>query len=219
MQRRYGYSEKNKRAFGETKLGRSKRVNTIAGLTTKGIVARYSFVGTLTGKLFFKYVKDYLLPVLTSESVVVLDNAKAHYNKEALKLIKSKGAKIIFLPPYSPDLNPIEKFWAKFKNYLRIFSAQTIDELFIHINNFFDTFKFESGLNYFLSCGYWCILLFWHLLYYGKMQFFLDKTLNFFTTKKINDKILFFRWFMLLNHNVEINKEIYHKGIFFCVFL
>jgi len=165
MQRRYGYSEKNQRAFGETKLGRSKRVNTIAGLTTKGIVARYSFVGTLTGKLFFKYVKDYLLPVLTSESVVVLDNAKAHYNKEALKLIKSKGAKIIFLPPYSPDLNPIEKFWAKFKNYLRIFSAQTIDELFIHINNFFDTFKFESGLNYFLSCGYWCILLFWHLLY------------------------------------------------------
>jgi len=82
MQRKYGYAQKNKRVYDKIKLGKSKRVNTIAGLTTKGIVARYSFVGTLTGKIFLKYVKEYLLPVLTSKSVVILDNAKAHYNKK-----------------------------------------------------------------------------------------------------------------------------------------
>ena len=154
MKRKYGYAEKNKRAYGSTKIRKSKRVNTIAGLTTKGIVARYSFIGTLTGQKFLKYVREYLLPVLTSKSVVVLDNAKAHYNKEALKLIKSTDAKVIFLPPYSPELNPIENYWAKLKNYLRTFSAKSVEELFVHINNFFDTFKFESCRNYFVSCGY-----------------------------------------------------------------
>ena len=95
---------------------------------------------------------------LTDKSVVVLDNARAHYQEEALDLIEEKGASVLFLPPYSPDLNPIEMFWAKFTTYLKKKKAKTIETLYEVIADFFETENNEKLTKYILHCGAYRVL-------------------------------------------------------------
>ena len=152
--RRYGRSKRGEKVFYPNQIGRSKRVNTIAALTTEGIKASFAFEGTLNAYLFYNYVKIFLLPELTPESVVILDNATAHDDDEALELIETTGAKILFLPPYSPELNPIEMYWAKFKAYLKKEEARTIKSLYEKISIFIGSTGKENMTNYIKHCGY-----------------------------------------------------------------
>ena len=117
----YGWSEKGKRSYAE-KLGfASDRRNIIAGYNyaTKDIIAPFEYKGYTDKLLFVSWFKNVLCPNLTPGQVVILDNASFHKVDELYNIIEECGCKLIYLPPYSPDLNPIENFWANFKRNLR----------------------------------------------------------------------------------------------------
>ncbi len=92
--------------------------------------------------------------MLRASDIVVLDNLSAHQDKEALELIAAAGAEIWFLPPYSPDFNPIEKMWSKIKEFLRAAKARTQEALFNAIATALDTITANDAIGWFQSCGY-----------------------------------------------------------------
>lgn len=129
-------------------------MNTIAALTNSGIKAPFIFEGTLNGNLFEYYAEEFLSKILNQNTVLVLDNAATHKHKKALEILKKTGTKILFLPPYSPDLNPIEKYWATLKSFLKSKIIDTVDELFLQIANFVNHDFNTSFDHYIKSCGY-----------------------------------------------------------------
>ncbi len=107
-----------------------------------------------SAEVFREYVRQVLVPTLRPGDLVVLDNLSAHKDHEAIHLIESAGAAVRFLPPYSPDLNPIEKMWSKVKEFLRVAKARTFDALLDAIANAFKTITTQDAQGWFESCGY-----------------------------------------------------------------
>lgn len=128
-QRRYGYSIRGKPAKNQTLLVRGERVSAIACMSSAGLLDVQTFQGTATGEVFYNFVQTHLLPHLmpyngiNPHSVVVLDNCSIHHIAEVERSISEIGALALFLPPYSPDLNPIEELFSKVKTTLK--SAET----------------------------------------------------------------------------------------------
>ena len=117
----YGWSKKGTRSYAE-KLGfASNRKNIVAGYNcaTKDIIAPFEYKGYTDKSLFIAWFENMLCPNLSPGQVVILDNASFHKDDELFNIIEEHGCQLIYLPPYSPDLNPIEKFWANFKRNLR----------------------------------------------------------------------------------------------------
>lgn len=110
--------------------------------------------GGTSGKVFREYVRHILVPSLRPGDIVVADNLGAHKNQEARKLIEAAGAAIVFLPPYSPDFNPIEKMWSKIKHSLRSSVARTYGSLLQAMKRAFDSVTSDDAHGWFLSCGY-----------------------------------------------------------------
>ena len=110
-QRRYGYSTRGKPATSHTLLVRGERVSAIACMSLAGLLDVYTFQGTATGEVFYNFVHTHLLPYngINPHSVVILDNCSIHHISQVKRSISNVGALAIFLPPYSPDLNPIEE--------------------------------------------------------------------------------------------------------------
>ena len=123
--RRYGYALKGKRAISERLLVKGKRYSTIAGMSMDGILDVHITTGSVDGDIFYEYVERCLLPYLmpfnctNPRSVVVMDNASIHHVDKVVALIEEVGAIVIYLPPYSPDIMPIEECFSKVKVYLR----------------------------------------------------------------------------------------------------
>ena len=117
----YGWSEAGQRSYAEKRGFASDRRNIVAGYNceSKQIISPFEYKGYTEKSLFVSWFKDILCPNLTPGQVVILDNASFHKDEELYKIIEKHGCKLIYLPPYSPDLNPIEKFWANFKRNLR----------------------------------------------------------------------------------------------------
>ena len=126
----FARSPKGHRAPAEKPTSPGKRISTIGALMSKGLATSMCFEGTLNGYVFLYFVEFFLLQNLDESKVVILDNASPHYNEEALDLIRSTGAKIIFLPPYRPELNPIEYCWAIIKNFIRKIKPRTVEDLY-----------------------------------------------------------------------------------------
>ncbi|WP_341757645.1 IS630 family transposase [Candidatus Tisiphia endosymbiont of Ditula angustiorana] len=129
--------------IGELLLGQKsgkqyQRTNIIAGLVNNKPIAPFVFNGTCNTELFNNWVEKFLIKELKAGQVVVLDNASFHKSKKTKELIESVGCKVIFLPPYSPDLNPIEKFWANMKKWIKNKIIET-SKLFEAISMFFVT--------------------------------------------------------------------------------
>ena len=103
---------------------------------------------------FEQYLEADLLPHLNSDSVLVMDNMKSHHAKAVKELLDSSGVRYIYLPPYSPDLDPIEKLWSKVKALLRKFKARTLDALPNEIQNAFHSVTVSDCSGWFRSCGY-----------------------------------------------------------------
>ena len=101
----------------------------VAGLTLNGMIAPRAMLGGMNGNKFIKWLKECLLPELPKNSRIIMDNVPFHHMKKVKKLIKSYYCKAIYLPPYSPDLNPIEKAWSKVKAYLIKRRPKTIKAL------------------------------------------------------------------------------------------
>jgi transposase len=126
----------------------------VASLRCDKLTAPFAVNAPMNRCIFETYVEKELAPTLDKGDVVILDNLAAHKSKAAEKAIKARGAWILFLPPYSPDLNPIEMALAKLKAHLRAIAVRTIDALWQEIGHICDLFEPAGCQNYFTAAGY-----------------------------------------------------------------
>lgn len=119
LHRPYGRSLKGQKVIGEVSGHRFLRQSFISALFNRRLTATLCFQGTCDTLLFNTWLKNILLPELKTESVIILDNASFHRSEETKKILKEAGHQLLFLPPYSPDFNPIEKYWANLKVKIR----------------------------------------------------------------------------------------------------
>jgi transposase len=154
MVRRYGRSPSGARLVAAAPQGHWKTTTFIAGLRQSGIVAPLVLDGPMTGPAFRAYVEQFLAPALNSDDVVVLDNLAAHKVDGVRQAIAAAGASILYLPPYSPDLNPIEQLFAKLKALLRKAAARTKDALWQAIGHILAALPATECVNYLHHCGY-----------------------------------------------------------------
>lgn len=110
--------------------------------------------GATDKNTFREYIRCVLVPTLRAGDIVVLDNLSAHKDQESQKLVEQAGAELRFLPPYSPDLNPIEKMWSKIKAFLRAAKARTEEDLYQTIGLALETVTAQDAEGWFRSCGY-----------------------------------------------------------------
>ena len=151
MTRRYAYSLGGSRAVDSAPLSKPKNTTILSSIQT----LRYTtFSGGTTVERFKRYLEIDLLPHLNDNSVLIMDNMKSHYAKAVKNLLDSSGVRCIYLPPYSPDLNPIEKLWSTVKSFLRKFKARTLDALPNAIQCAFQTVSPSDCSGWFHSCGY-----------------------------------------------------------------
>ena len=154
MTRLYGRAQAGQRAVDATPSGHWCTTTMISSVRWDGSTACMVVDGATTGDIFKAYVKYILLPTLQPGDVVVLDNLSAHKNNEVKELIESVEAELWFLPPYSPDLNPIEKMWSKVKSILRTIKARSQEALISAIAKALDAITAEDAAGWFDSCGY-----------------------------------------------------------------
>jgi transposase len=154
MTRLRGRAPRGTRLKASAPFGHWKTETFIAGLRQDGLVAPFVIDRPMNRKIFEAYVQTQLAPTLAIGDVVIADNLSAHKSPIAVQAIKDRGAWMLFLPPYSPDLNPIEMAFAKLKAHLRKRSARTIDELWQAIGQICDLYEPEECLNYFKAAGY-----------------------------------------------------------------
>jgi transposase len=134
--------------------GHWKTSTLVAGLSLGGITAPYVTDGAMTGTIFRHYVEQVLAPTLKPGDVVVMDNVATHKVAGIREAIEARGATLLYLPPYSPDLNPIEKAFAKIKAILRKIGARTRDALWQAIAEAIDGLSRTECLNFFREAGY-----------------------------------------------------------------
>ena len=154
MARRYGRCSGFERLVAAVPHGHWHTTTLIAGLRQTGIIAPLVLDGPMTGPAFRAYVEQFLAPALEPGDVVVLDNLAAHKVAGVRQAIAAAGASILYLPPYSPDLNPIEQLFAKLKALLRKAAARTRDELWSTIGRLLATIPPSECANYLNHCGY-----------------------------------------------------------------
>jgi transposase len=154
MTRLYGRAKEGRRAVDYTPSGHWCTTTMISSVRLDGSTACMVVDGATTKDVFMVYVEQILLPTLKVGDIVVLDNLSAHKNQEVGELIKSVGAELWFLPPYSPDLNPIEKMWSKIKSILRTLKARTEKVLIDAIAKALDAVTANDVKGWFGSCGY-----------------------------------------------------------------
>jgi transposase len=154
MTRLYGRAKAGKRATDDAPSGHWCTTTMISSMRSDGSTACMVVDGATDKDVFGAYVQHILLPTLKPDDIVIMDNLSAHKNQEVRDLIESVGAEIWFLPPYSPDLNPIEKMWSKIKAILRTLKARTEQALIDAIAKALDAITASDAKGWFESCGY-----------------------------------------------------------------
>jgi transposase len=152
--RLYGRAPKNERIKEGTKDVRFQRQSIFSTLRFNGEICPIIFDGTLDQHLFAYYIKTQLKPTLAEDDLLILDNCSVHKSKLVLKTFEECGINAVILPPYSPDLNPIELFWSKVKSFLKKTKAITREMLEKAINLAFDWVSLSDILGWFRHCGY-----------------------------------------------------------------
>jgi transposase len=150
----YGWGEKHERVEDYVPDVRFKRKSLISVLSLSGFRGSMVFKGTLNSEVFEYYVSEILAPALDVGDVLVLDNLSVHKVKGVLDPLILKGVKIVFLPVYSPDLNPIELAWSKMKAMLCKLKSKTEEELQMALLSALKWVSTQDSLNYFKHCGY-----------------------------------------------------------------
>jgi transposase len=154
MARSHGRSPRGERLRMAVPHGHRKTTTLIAGLRLDGMVAPMVLDGPINGDWFEAYVSQILLPTLRPGDVVIMDNLSSHKRASVQEMIEAKGARLRFLPPYSPDFNPIEMAFSKLKALLRKAAERTVDGLWTAIGRFVDVFTPQECANYFAAAGY-----------------------------------------------------------------
>jgi len=154
MTRLYGRAPKGERLVAAVPHGHWQTTTFIAGLRHDALTAPLVINGAINGELFLAYVEQILAPTLSPGDVVVLDNLSSHKIKGVREAIEACGASLRYLPPYSPDLNPIEQAFAKLKQLLRTAAARTRETLWNTIGHIVPRFSSAECANYLSHCGY-----------------------------------------------------------------
>jgi transposase len=154
MARHYGRGPRGKRIDGPVPHGHWKATTFVGGLTNHGIVAPYVTDGAMNGAIFKAWVEQMLAPALRPGDIVIMDNLAAHKVAGVREAIEAQGAELRYLPPYSPDLNPIEQVFAKLKALLRKAAERTVDGLWNAIGKLLDLFPPAECDNYLVNAGY-----------------------------------------------------------------
>jgi transposase len=154
MTRLYGRAKAGKRVADDTPSGHWCTTTMISSMRLYGSTACMVVDGATDKDVFKAYVQHILLPTLKPCDLVIMDNLSAHKNQEVKDFIESVGAEIWFLPPYSPDLNPIEQMWSKIKAILRTLKARTEQALIDAIAKALDAVTANDAKGWFESCGY-----------------------------------------------------------------
>jgi len=154
MARRYGRALRGRRCRAPVPHGHWKTTTFVGALTLDGMVAPMVLDGAMHGVAFLAYVEQVLVPILMSGDIVIMDNLPAHKPAAIRKAIENAGAELRFLPPYSPDFNPIEMAFSKLKAFLKKTAARTKNELWEAIGTAIDTFTQSDCENYFSAAGY-----------------------------------------------------------------
>lgn len=154
LTRSHGRCPQGERLVMDVPHGHWKTTTFVVGLRTSGLVAPTVVDGPMTGDVFVAYVVQQLVPTLGAGDVVVMDNLSSHKRSEVRAAIEAAGAELRYLPPYSPDLNPIEQAFSKLKAKLRAAEKRTIPELETYLGEVLDCFSPAECQNYFRSCGY-----------------------------------------------------------------
>jgi len=149
-----GRAFKGQRVHASTPCGHWHTTTLISSIRLDGSTACLAIEGATDTEVFQTYVREVLCPTLRAGDTVVMDNLSPHKNDHTLALITQAGAKVLFLPAYSPDLNPIEKMWSKVKNYLRSAEARTQEALIEAIGLALRTITPQDAINWFAACGY-----------------------------------------------------------------
>lgn len=154
MTRRYGRAKRGRRLVAYVPHGHWKTTTFIGALRADGLTAPAVFDGAVDGESFLAYVEQVLVPTLRPGDIVVLDNLPSHKVDGVQEAIEAAGAELRYLPPYSPDLNPIEQLFAKFKACLRKIAARSVEALWTAIGQTVTAFHPGECKNYFRHSGY-----------------------------------------------------------------
>ncbi len=154
MSREYARAPKGQRASDCIPRNRGDVLTIIGALTLDGLEAVMTIEGGTSGDVFVAYVEQVLVPVLRPGDIVVLDNLGAHKDQRAIKAIYEAGASVKFLPPYSPDLNPIELAWSKVKGILKTMKARCYDTLNKAIARAVEQVSWWDAHSWFEHCGF-----------------------------------------------------------------
>jgi len=154
MARLYGRAPKGQRLIAAIPHGHWKSMTFIAGLRHDRIEAPWVLDGAMDGQAFTTYLREVLVPTLSPGDIVIMDNLPAHKVASVREIIEQAGAQLLYLPPYSPDFNPIEQLFAKLKSLLRKAAERTIDDLWKRVGKLLEDFSAAECLNYFIDAGY-----------------------------------------------------------------
>lgn len=151
--RLYARSVDGERAVDSTPRDAGKNISLIGALSLEGLIASMTLPGSVDTTTFLAYVSEILIPQLWQGAIVVLDNLRVHHAACIRAAIEAVGAKLIFLPPYSPDLSPIELCWSKLKQFLRSRKARTSDALDQAMTDVISYITQDDAWGWFNHCG------------------------------------------------------------------
>lgn len=154
MVRPYGRAPRGQRLVASVPHGHWKTTTFLAALRQDAITAPCVIDGPINGQTFLAYIEQFLVPTLTPGDIVVMDNLGSHKGDAVRCAIEAAGARLLFLPPYSPDLNPIEQVFAKLKALLRRTAARSIPTLWSAVGDLLHNFSSTECANYFANAGY-----------------------------------------------------------------
>ena len=154
MTRRYGWAPRAERVAEAVPAGHWRTLTVLAALTTAGVLASMTIESPTDGDVFLAFVEQVLAPRLEVGHIVILDNRSAHKVDGVRQLIESRGAQLLYLPPYSPDFNPIEHAWSKLKQLLRGIKARVLVQLEPAIAQALGAITPQNARAFFRHCGY-----------------------------------------------------------------
>ncbi|MDQ0513241.1 transposase [Angulomicrobium amanitiforme] len=150
----YGWGQKGKRLRGFAPHGHWKTLTFLGALRVDALTAPCVFDGPINGACFRAYVEQVLVPTLKPGDIVIMDNLGSHKSEAVRHLIRAAGARLWFLPPYSPDLNPIEQAFAKIKHWMRKAQKRTIEDTWRHVGELVHAIDPTECANYLKNAGY-----------------------------------------------------------------
>ena len=154
LTRLYGRAAPGRRVLAQVPQDHGGNVSTIGALSLDGMRTGLSVPGAIDGDTMLFFVEEFLVPTLKRGDIVVMDNNPIHKLDEIEDAIEAAGAWVLFLPTYSPDLNPIERCWSKVKSRLRSLTPRTLPDLFDALGQAFSTLTPHDILHCFEHCGY-----------------------------------------------------------------